>query len=200
MPKLILLRHGQSLWNLKNRFTGEADVDLSAQGEEEAKNAGKLLKGYKVDIAFVSVLQRALHTLNIVLTEMDVQVTTVKSPALNERNYGKLQGLNKADTQKIYGAEKVLLWRRSYTSRPPGGESLKDTFNRVVPFYLKEIRQHLNNNTTVLVVAHGNSLRALMMYLENLDEVAIETVEITTGVPKVYEFSDDMKLIKASYL
>lgn len=200
MPELILLRHGQSLWNLKNKFTGEVNIDLSIQGEEEAKNAGKLLNGFNIDIAFVSTLKRAIHTLNIVLAEMDVQVTTVKSPALNERNYGKLQGLNKAEVEKVYGAEKVMLWRRSYTTRPPGGESLKDTFNRVVPYYLEEIRPQLNKNRTVLIVAHGNSLRALVMHLENLNEQAIEGVNIATGIPIVYEFSSDMKLIKKTDL
>lgn len=200
MPELILLRHGQSLWNLKNKFTGEVDIDLSNQGEEEAKNAGKLLKGFNVDIAFVSLLKRAVHTLNMVLAEMDIQVAIVQSTALNERNYGKLQGLNKAEVEKVYGVEKVMLWRRSYTTRPPGGESLKDTFNRVVAYYLEEIRPQLNKNSTVLVVAHGNSLRALVMHLENLNEQAIEGVNVATGIPIVYEFSSDMKLIKKTDL
>lgn len=194
------MRHGQSLWNLKNRFTGEVDIDLSVQGEEEARNAGRLLKDFPLDIAFVSALKRAIHTLQIVLAEMDRQMPIVKSAALNERNYGKLQGLNKAETEKVYGLEKLLSWRRSYATRPPGGESLKDTFDRVVPYYLKEIRPQLNLGKSVLIVAHGNSLRALVMYLEKLDSIAIESLDIATGVPRLYEFASDMKLIKANYL
>lgn len=200
MSTLILLRHGQSLWNLKNRFTGEVDIDLSVQGEEEAKNAAKLLKDFHIDIAFVSMLNRAIRTLDILLAQMRLHIPIVKSAALNERNYGKLQGLNKAETEKTYGLEKVLLWRRSYETRPPGGESLEDTFKRVVPYYLKEIMPKLRKGKTVLVVAHGNSLRALMMYLENLSETEIESVNVATGVPKVYEFSAYLKLIKANYL
>jgi 2,3-bisphosphoglycerate-dependent phosphoglycerate mutase len=200
MSTLILLRHGQSLWNLKNRFTGEVDIDLSVQGEEEAKNAAKLLKDFHIDIAFVSMLNRAIRTLDILLAQMRLHIPIVKSAALNERNYGKLQGLNKAETEKTYGLEKVLLWRRSYETRPPGGESLEDTFKRVVPYYLKEIMPKLRKGKTVLVVAHGNSLRALMMYLENLSETEIESFNVATGVPKVYEFSPYLKLIKANYL
>ena len=202
MPKLILLRHGQSLWNLKNLFTGEVDVELTVQGEEEAKNAGMLLKGFPIDIAFTSILKRAIHTLDILLAETGTQIPIpiIRSPALNERNYGELQGMNKAETAKKYGTEKVLLWRRSFAVRPPGGESLKDTFHRVVPYYIKEILPFLKIGKTVLTVAHGNSLRALMMYLEELDEQEIEMVEIATGVPRLYDFSNDMKLMKAAYL
>ena len=200
MPKLILLRHGQSLWNLKNLFTGEFDIDLTVQGEEEAINAGILLKDIPIDAAFTSVLKRAIHTLDIILAEIGAQIPIIRSPALNERNYGDLQGMNKAETGKKYGMEKVLLWRRSFEVRPPGGESLKDTFDRVVPYYLKEILPYLKICKTVLVVAHGNSLRALMMYLESLDDKEIEMIEIATGTPRLYEFSDDMRLIKASYL
>lgn len=200
MPKLILLRHGQSLWNLKNLFTGEVDVELTVQGEEEAKNAGMLLKGFPIDIAFTSILKRAIHTLDILLAEIGTPIPIIRSPALNERNYGELQGMNKAETAKKYGTEKVLLWRRSFAIRPPGGESLKDTFHRVVPYYVKEILPFLKIGKTVLIVAHGNSLRALMMYLEELDEQEIEMVEIATGVPRLYEFSNDMKLVKAAYL
>jgi len=200
LPKLILLRHGQSLWNLKNLFTGEVDVELTVQGEEEAKNAGMLLKGFPIDIAFTSILKRAIHTLDILLAEIGTPIPIIRSPALNERNYGELQGMNKAETAKKYGTEKVLLWRRSFAIRPPGGESLKDTFHRVVPYYVKEILPFLKIGKTVLIVAHGNSLRALMMYLEELDEQEIEMVEIATGVPRLYEFSNDMKLVKAAYL
>ena len=200
MPRLIILRHGQSLWNLKNLFTGEVDVDLTAHGEEEAKNAGMLLKCIPIDVAFTSVLKRAIHTLDIILNETGAQIPILRSSALNERNYGKLQGMNKSETLKKYGAKKVLLWRRSFNIKPPGGESLKDTFNRVIPYYLKEILPYLKVNRTVLVVAHGNSLRALMMYLENLNEQQIESIEIATGSPKLYEFSINLKLISATYL
>ena len=200
MPRLIILRHGQSLWNLKNLFTGEVDVDLTAHGEEEAKNAGMLLKCIPIDVAFTSVLKRAIHTLDIILNETGAQIPILRSSALNERNYGKLQGMNKSETLKKYGAKKVLLWRRSFNIKPPGGESLKDTFNRVIPYYLKEILPYLKVNRTVLVVAHGNSLRALMMYLENLNEQQIESIEIATGSPKLCEFSINLKLISATYL
>jgi len=189
-----------SLWNLENRFTGEMDIDLTTQGEDEARSAGKVLKNVQLDIAFTSVLKRAIHTLTIVLAEMEINIPIIKSRALNERNYGELQGFNKAEVEKEYGLEKVLLWRRSYATRPPGGESLEDTFNRVVPYYLKEIRPFLNKGKTVLIVAHGNSLRALIMYLENLNEKAIESLDVATGIPIVFEFSSDMKFIKKTYL
>jgi len=159
-----------------------------------------LLKGFPIDIAFTSILKRAIHTLDILLAETGTQIPIIRSPALNERNYGELQGMNKAETAKKYGTEKVLLWRRSFAVRPPGGESLKDTFHRVVPYYIKEILPFLKIGETVLIVAHGNSLRALMMYLEELDEQEIEMVEIATGVPRLYEFSNDIKLMKAAYL
>ena len=196
MPRLILLRHGQSQWNLENRFTGETDVDLTVKGEQEARNAGLLLKAFHIEFAFTSVLKRAIHTLDIVLEQIGSEIPVFKSAALNERNYGELQGLNKADTEKKYGPEKLLLWRRSYREKPPGGESLKDTYGRVVPYYIKEILPLLYKGKTVLVVAHGNSLRALVMYLEHLSEDAISMVEIPTGIPEIYELSDDMKFIK----
>jgi 2,3-bisphosphoglycerate-dependent phosphoglycerate mutase len=199
MPTLILIRHGQSQWNLENRFTGDSDIELTTAGELEAKNAGMLLKAFLIDIAFTSVLKRAIHTLNIVMAEIGRTFPIVKSPALNERNYGQLQGLNKAETIKKYGDEKVLLWRRSFSTRPPGGESLQDTVDRVVPYYKENIETRLTEGQSVLIVAHGNSLRALMMHLENLSEAEIESVEIATGVPRVYEFSSDMKIVKPGY-
>jgi 2,3-bisphosphoglycerate-dependent phosphoglycerate mutase len=199
MSTLILLRHGQSQWNLENRFTGDEDIELTTAGEQEAKNAGSLLKSFTIDIAFTSALKRAIHTLNIVMAEIGRTVPEYNSPALNERNYGELQGLNKAETIEKYGAEKVLLWRRSFGTRPPGGESLKDTFDRVIPYYEKDIMPSLSEGKSVLIVAHGNSLRALMMHLEHLNETDIESVEIATGVPRIYEFSGDMKLTRAGY-
>jgi 2,3-bisphosphoglycerate-dependent phosphoglycerate mutase len=198
-PTLILLRHGQSQWNLENRFTGSADIELTSQGEQEAKNAGSLLKSFPIDLAFTSALRRAIHTLNIVLAEIGIQVPIAKSPALNERNYGDLQGLDKAETIKKYGSDKVLTWRRSFDTRPPAGESLKDTFDRVVPYYEKEILPCLMEGKSVLIVAHGNSLRALMMHLEHLSKTQVESVEIATGVPRIYEFEEDMKLVKPGY-
>ena len=200
MSTLIILRHGQSIWNLENRFTGETDIDLSTYGEAEAKQAGILLKNYKIEIAFTSVLKRAIHTLSIVLKVIDKKIPVVKSEALNERNYGDLQGLNKTETAKKFGLEQVQIWRRSFNSNPPNGESLKDTFDRTIPYYLKEIEPQLKANKNVLIVAHGNSLRALMMYLEKISEVEIAETNLATGIPRVYEFSINMQLLKVYYV
>ncbi|MEO8764275.1 MAG: 2,3-bisphosphoglycerate-dependent phosphoglycerate mutase [Ginsengibacter sp.] len=200
MPSLILLRHGQSTWNLENRFTGEVDVDLTKLGEQEARLAGVLLENYIIDMAFTSVLKRAIHTLSIILNEMGKNIPVVQSAALNERNYGDLQGLNKTETALRYGADKVLLWRRSYDTPPPNGESLKDTFNRVVPYYKAAIEPQLKKDKNILVVAHGNSLRALMMYLDGFSATEIADVNIATGIPRVYEFSPELKLEIADYL
>lgn len=200
MPKLIILRHGQSIWNLENRFTGETDIDLSPKGEEEAKQAGFLLKNYKIEIAFTSVLKRAIHTLSIVLKEIDKKIPVVKSEALNERDYGDLQGFNKTETAKKFSLEQVQIWRRSFNIKPPNGESLKDTFDRAIPYYLKEIKPQLKANKNVLIVAHGNSLRALMMYLEKLSEAEIAETNLATGIPRVYEFDSNMHLLKVYYL
>jgi 2,3-bisphosphoglycerate-dependent phosphoglycerate mutase len=189
MSKLILLRHGQSLWNLENRFTGEVDVDLTEQGLEEAKSAGILLRDFNINVAFTSKLKRAIHTLDIVLHEIGITIPIFQSNALNERNYGKLQGLNKAEVRKKYGSKKVLLWRRSFRSKPPGGESLKDTSERVVPYYQNMILPLLKLDKTVLVVAHGNSLRALTMYLEDLSEQEVALLDIATGIPRSYDYS-----------
>jgi len=201
MSLLIIVRHGQSAWNLENRFTGEVDVDLTPLGEEEARNAGKLIKSYHIDEAFTSVLKRAIETLDIILKETNnIGIPIKNSAALNERNYGDLQGLNKAETEQKYGAAQVQIWRRSYATKPPGGESLEDTYNRVIPYYEKEIAPDLKKGKNILIVAHGNSLRALMMYLEHISHEAIAEVNLATGAPRLYEFTDSMELLKASYI
>ncbi|MBY0424179.1 MAG: 2,3-bisphosphoglycerate-dependent phosphoglycerate mutase, partial [Cytophagales bacterium] len=164
MSLLVIIRHGQSAWNLENRFTGEIDVELTPVGRLEAKKAGKLLMNYHFDEAFTSVLKRAIHTLDLVLQEMgviDLPITQAK--ALNERNYGDLQGLNKTETEIRFGVEQVLLWRRGFDIVPPNGESLKNTYDRVVPYYRSFIEPKLQAGKNILIVAHGNSLRALMM-------------------------------------
>lgn len=200
MPSLILLRHGQSTWNLENKFTGEVDVDLTRLGEQEAMLASILLEDYVIDIAFTSVLKRAVLTLAIILNEMGKSIPVIKSAALNERNYGDLQGLDKTQTAKKYGAEQVLIWRRSYDIAPPNGESLKDTYNRVIPYYKKEIEPQLKADKNILIVAHGNSLRALRMYLDGFNATEIADVNIATGIPRVYEFSPELILETADYL
>ena len=200
MPSLILLRHGQSTWNFENKFTGDEDVDLTPLGEQEARLAGVFLKDYPVDIAYTSILRRATHTLEIILKETGKSIPIIKSSALNERNYGNLQGLNKTETEHKYGEKQVLVWRRSYDIAPPDGESLKDTFNRVVPFYKKEIQPNLEAGKNVLIVAHGNSLRALMMYLDGYTPTEISEVNIATGIPRVYEFDTTLHLLNVHYL
>jgi len=201
MPILIIVRHGQSTWNLENRFTGEVDVDLTPLGEEEAKKAGRLLKAYSFDKAYTSVLKRAIHSLDIILKETGkIHIPVIRTPALNERNYGDLQGLNKTETEKKYGASQVLLWRRSFDVAPPHGESLKNTYDRVVPYYTKEIAPDLKGGNNVLVVAHGNSLRALMMNLENRSQEEIVNLNLATGVPRVYELDNDLHIAKTYYI
>lgn len=200
MPSLILLRHGQSTWNLENRFTGEEDVDLTTLGEQEARLAGILLENYIFDMAYTSVLKRAIYTLDIILNEMGKSIPVIQSAALNETNYGDLQGLNKTETEHIYGADKILLWRRSYDIAPPNGESLRDTYKRVVPYYKEAIEPQLKSDKNILIVAHGNSLRALMMYLDGFSATEIADVNIATGIPRVYEFSPGLKLETADYL
>jgi len=201
MPILIIVRHGQSTWNLENRFTGEVDVDLTPLGEEEAKRAGRLLKAYSFDKAYTSVLKRAIHSLDIILKETGkIHIPVIRTPALNERNYGDLQGLNKTETEKKYGASQVLLWRRSFDVAPPHGESLKNTYDRVVPYYTKEIAPDLKGGNNVLVVAHGNSLRALMMNLENRSQEEIVNLNLATGVPRVYELDNDLHIAKTYYI
>lgn len=191
MSRLILLRHGESQWNLENRFTGWVDVPLSAKGEAEARAAGDKLKSYRFDRAFTSVLQRAIETLRIVLEVTgQTAVPIERDQALNERMYGDLQGLNKDDTVKKYGAEQVKIWRRSYDVRPPGGESLKDTADRVLPYYQRKIQPELAAGRTVLIAAHGNSLRALVMHLDRLSPAAVLELNIPTGAPLLYELDE----------
>ena len=224
--KLVLLRHGESQWNKENRFTGWTDVDLTKNGIKEAKNAGQLLKkeGYTFDIAYTSVLKRAIHTLWNVLDEMDlVWIPVFRSWRLNEKSYGALQGLNKAETAQKYGEEQVLKWRRSYDIRPPelelsnerhpvneniykkidkellpATECLKDTVERFLPYWNKTIKPTILKKQKVLIVAHGNSLRALVKYLDNLSDDEILKVNIPTGIPLVYDLNENFK-VKAKY-
>lgn len=191
---LVLVRHGQSEWNLKNLFTGWRDADLTERGIAEARAAGQLLKarGLRFDIAFTSVLQRAEKTNRIILGELGQDdVPTIRNLALNERDYGELSGLNKDDARRRWGEEQVHIWRRSYDTPPPGGESLRDTGARVWPYYLHEIQPHVLRGETVLVTAHGNSLRALIMALDGLTGDEIVKLELGTGVPIVYRLNPD---------
>lgn len=191
---LVLVRHGQSEWNLKNLFTGWKDPDLTEQGVAEGKKAGELLKAenLKFDIAFTSVLQRAQKTLGLILEGLGQQdLETIKDQALNERDYGDLTGLNKDDAREKWGEEQVHIWRRSYDIPPPGGESLKDTRERVMPYYEEQIVPQLKEGKNVIIAAHGNSLRSLIMKLENLSPEEILKRELNTGVPIVYRFNDD---------
>jgi len=228
MYKVVLLRHGESTWNKENRFTGWTDVDLTEKGMEEARIAGKIMKeeGFEFDIAYVSVLKRALRTLWLALEEMDqLWIPWVKSWRLNERHYGALQGLNKAETAALHGEEKVKIWRRSYDvppppldvndSRYPGKqrvykeldkkdipltECLKDTVERFLPYWHETIAPTIKSGKRVLIVAHGNSLRALVKYLDNMSDEAIIELNIPTGVPLVYELDNELKPIKHYYL
>jgi len=191
---LILVRHGQSEWNLKNLFTGWRDPGLTEKGTEEAKAAGQRLKakGLKPDIAFTSVLSRAQTTLSLILSELGQEnLETIRDQALNERDYGDLSGLNKDDAREKWGAEQVHIWRRSYDVPPPGGESLRDTGARVWPYYMREILPRVLRGETVLVAAHGNSLRSLGMVLDGLDTKTVLDLEIETGVPIVYRLNAD---------
>jgi 2,3-bisphosphoglycerate-dependent phosphoglycerate mutase len=191
---LVLVRHGESEWNLKNLFTGWKDPDLTEKGIAEAKEAGRKLKaqGFTFDIAFTSVLVRAQHTLHLTLAELGQPGIPVrKDLALNERDYGDLSGLNKDDARKKWGEEQVHIWRRSYDVAPPGGESLKDTLARALPYYVKEILPCVLRGERTLVVAHGNSLRALIMVLEKLSSDGILKREIATGVPVIYRLNAD---------
>jgi 2,3-bisphosphoglycerate-dependent phosphoglycerate mutase len=191
---LVLVRHGQSEWNLKNLFTGWRDVDLTEQGIAEAKEAGRKLKaqGIAFDIAFTSALKRAQRTLDILLAEMGQSgVPIVRDQALNERDYGDLSGLNKDDARKKWGEEQVHIWRRSYDIAPPGGESLRDTLARTLPYYVQEILPCVLQGKRTLIAAHGNSLRALVMVLEKLSPEGILKREIATGVPIIYRLKPD---------
>lgn len=228
MKKLVLLRHGESTWNKENRFTGWTDVDLTAKGLEEAKNAGRLLKenGFVFDIAHTSVLKRAIRTLWITLDEMDQMWVPISLTwRLNERHYGSLQGLNKAETAIKYSEEQVLIWRRSYNTRPPAltkeddrypgfdirykemakndiplTECLKDTVDRFLPYWNEAIAPQIRSGKNIIIAAHGNSLRALVKYLDNISDEEILNHNIPTGVPLVYELDDNLKALRSYYL
>ncbi len=228
MRKLVLIRHGQSLWNKENRFTGWTDVPLSELGIQEAVNAGKLLKekGFSFDMAYTSYLKRAIDTLTYVLKEMgEENIPVEKSWKLNERHYGALQGLNKKETADEYGDEQVLIWRRSFDTKPPLlkadderapkfekkykdipeselplGESLKDTIERFIPYYLNEIAPKIEEGKNILIAAHGNTLRALVKYIENISNEDIIELNIPTGVPLIYELDDSLNFVKKYYL
>ncbi|MCF6288468.1 MAG: 2,3-diphosphoglycerate-dependent phosphoglycerate mutase [Proteobacteria bacterium] len=228
MIKLVLLRHGESKWNLANRFTGWTDVDLTQNGVKQATNAGTILKaeGFEFDKAYTSVLKRAIKTLWITLEELNqMWIPVARSWKLNERHYGALQGLNKAETAKKYGDEQVLIWRRSYATRPPQlnwdddrnsahqrryqslkntqiplGECLEDTYNRVIPFWQKQIVPDLQKGKKLIIAAHGNSMRALVKYLDKVSDDEILKLNIPTGVPLIYELDDNLKPIKNYYL
>lgn len=189
MALFVVVRHGQSQYNLENRFTGTVDTPLTDLGRHEAHQAGALLRPDRFQLGFTSVLQRAIETMAIILDETgQTDLPIERSPALNERAYGQLQGLDKAEIAQRFGAEQLFRWRRGYADKPPGGESLADTYDRVVPYFESAILPHLRANKSVLVVAHGNSLRALLMRLEGITSKGIEQVELATGVPRQYEF------------
>ena len=197
----MLLRHGESQWNLENRFTGWVDVPLSQKGVDEAKAAGEKLKGYKFDRAFTSVLKRAIDTLTIVLEATgQTGIPIMQDQALNERHYGDLQGLNKAETAQKYGDAQVKLWRRSFDVQPPHGESLKDTLARVLPYWGKVIYPRVVAGDRLIIVAHGNSLRSLVMHLDNLSKEEVLELNIPTGVPLLYEFDGTDKPVSHTYL
>jgi 2,3-bisphosphoglycerate-dependent phosphoglycerate mutase len=201
MARLVLLRHGESQWNLENRFTGWVDVPLTPRGIQEAKNAGDKLRGFTFDRAFTSVLARANETLRLALEAIgQSDLPVVKDKALNERMYGELQGLNKAETAKKYGEAQVKIWRRSYDIPPPGGESLKDTAERVLPYYEQTIKPYLLKGETILIAAHGNSLRALTMELEQLSREQVLELNIPTGAPVLYELDGAGNVVSHRYL
>mgnify|MGYP003650827418 CR=1 FL=1 len=200
---LVLVRHGQSEWNEKNLFTGWRDPALTAQGVAEGREAGQALKaaGYEFDVAYTSALTRAQETNRLVLEEMgQSDLPVIRDEALNERDYGDLAGLNKDDARKKWGEEQVHIWRRSYDIPPPGGESLKDTRERVLPYFEREIMPRVLKGERVLIAAHGNSLRSLVMVLDNLDEKEILDVNIATGAPIVYKLDDNGKVLSKELL
>lgn len=200
MAKLVIVRHGQSQWNLENRFTGWVDVDLAPKGIEEAHAAGQKLKGYQFDMAYTSALKRAQRTLGIILEEMGVDLPITRNEALNERMYGDLQGMNKDEARAKFGEEQVHIWRRSFDTPPPGGESLKLTADRVLPYFEKEIVPKLKAGKNIIIAAHGNSLRALVMSLEKLTPEQILKTEIPTGAPRLYELDENLEVKNAEYL
>ncbi len=188
MVQLCLLRHGESLWNKENRFTGWVDVPLTDLGREQAEKAGELIKkeGLQFQVAYTSVLNRAIETLEIVMKTIQQDIPVIKDSALNERMYGDLQGLNKEDTAKKYGSQQVHIWRRSYDIKPPNGESLEDTQKRTIPFFMNCIMTDIKEGKNVLVVAHGNSLRSIVMYLDKLSKEQVLSLELPTGLPIIY--------------
>ncbi|MGA9522502.1 MAG: 2,3-diphosphoglycerate-dependent phosphoglycerate mutase [Myxococcaceae bacterium] len=195
MGTLVLVRHGQSIWNMENRFTGWVDVPLSEKGRGEAKLAASHLGGFKFDVAYTSMLSRAQETLAIILRELGQNPPIIRDQALNERHYGDLQGLNKADTAKRYGDDQVKIWRRSFDVRPPNGESLELTAQRTLPFFERAIGGDLRQGKNVLVVAHGNSNRSIVMELDKLSGEQVVAVELATGVPLIYEIDKDLKVL-----
>ena len=201
MSKLIILRHGESEWNKLNLFTGWEDVNLTDQGKIEAKLAAFAIQNLKVDVnhAYTSELKRASKTLEIVLNVLKKDIPIISDQALNERNYGSLTGMNKDEARNKWGDEQVKLWRRSYDIAPENGESLKDTCNRTIPYFKKNILPKLHDGENVIITAHGNSLRSIIMHVEDLSEEAIVNVEITTGIPIVYEY-ENKKIIKKTEL
>ncbi|MDR3272599.1 MAG: 2,3-diphosphoglycerate-dependent phosphoglycerate mutase [Flavobacteriaceae bacterium] len=201
MAILVMFRHGQSVWNLENKFTGWVDVELSPKGVEEAKAAGEKLQGFHFDYAYSSALKRAQNTLTIALETAGIAgVPTTYDKALNERMYGDLQGLNKAETAEKFGDEQVHIWRRSYDIAPPNGESLKDTAARVIPYFEAEIAPKLKAGKNVVIAAHGNSLRALIMVLEKMTPDEILKFEIGTGVPREYKLDDQLNVLEVKDL
>ena len=194
MTILVLIRHGQSLWNAENRFTGWTDIDLSKKGENEAKAAGEKLENVSFDVVHTSALMRAQRTAEIIIkhNKKAQDIPTYKDERLNERHYGSLQGLNKTETAEKYGAEQVHIWRRSFDISPPDGESLKMTAERTLPYFKDDVLKHLNEGKNVLISAHGNSLRSIVMHIENISKEDIVKLEIQTGVPRTYEYKDNI--------
>lgn len=198
--QLILVRHGESLWNLENRFTGWVDVPLTKKGEEEAIQAATKLRGYNIHVAYTSGLTRAKQTLDLMLKLLGPNIPVIKDQALNERHYGDLQGMNKDEARAQFGVEQVKLWRRSYDISPPNGESLKGTAARTLPFFERCIMGDLKLGKTVLVVAHGNSNRSIVMKLDQLSEKEVLELELATGLALVYDFDQDGKIIDKQIL
>jgi 2,3-bisphosphoglycerate-dependent phosphoglycerate mutase len=200
VPKLVLIRHGQSLWNLENRFTGWIDVPLTQVGREEARAAAKKISGINFDVGYTSALSRAQETLNEIIGTLGLNLPVIRDQALNERHYGDLQGLNKEQTAQKYGKEQVHIWRRSYDVPPPGGEALKNTAERTLPFFERCILGDLRTGKNGLVVAHGNSNRSIVMSLEKMTPEQILALELGTGVPRVYDFDDEGNVTSVSVL